>query len=71
MPPRKDAIEAPYPSCNRAAFATRSAGRKGRLCAMGGASARNGIAPAGADYDTFKASDICRQKTCAHDDGMM
>jgi len=46
MPPRKDAIEAPYPSCRRAAFATRSAGRKGRLCAMGGASAKNGMAPA-------------------------
>ena len=46
-PPRKLAMVAPYATCSSPALATRSAGMKGRLLAIGGDRQRKGIAPAG------------------------
>lgn len=45
MPPRKEAIEAPYPTCSRAALLARLGGRAATIFATGGDRAMKGIAP--------------------------
>lgn len=46
MPPKKDAMLAPYATCKSAAFWRSSAGISGRLAATGGDNATKGITPA-------------------------
>ncbi len=46
MPPKKDAMLAPYATCNKATFCTSSAGNSGKLAAIGGDRAMKGITPA-------------------------
>lgn len=46
MPPKKDAMLAPYATCKSAAFWRSSAGINGRLAATGGDNAMKGITPA-------------------------
>ncbi len=49
MPPKNDAMLAPYATCNKAAFCTSSAGNSGKLAAIGGDRAMKGITPAQQD----------------------
>ena len=60
MPPKKDAMLAPYATCNKAAFCTSSAGNSGKVAAIGGDRAIKGITPAQqADLTVLGAKAAC------------
>lgn len=60
IPPKKDAMLAPYATCRRAAFWRSSAGMNGRLAATGGDNVMNGITPA---YTTLHPNTLAKYTT--------